>query len=134
MMTATFCAGSQGLFARRYNLVLCQNGPDALAALADETCAVILDVRMAGMDGFAVCEKIRENYPNLPVIFYSAYRDSKDPTASSTTSVPRVHHQGRQHSEACASGGPRGALAVVDPHQPAPRLPPLSKSRPPQND
>ncbi len=71
--------GLQGLFARRYNLVLCQNGPDALAALADETCAVILDVRMAGMDGFMVCEKIRESYPNLPVIFYSAYQDSKDP-------------------------------------------------------
>ena len=71
--------GLSGLFARRYNLVLCQNGPDALAALADETCAVILDVRMAGMDGFVVCEKIRESYPNLPVIFYSAYQDSKDP-------------------------------------------------------
>lgn len=71
--------GLSGLFARRYNLVLCQNGPDALSALSEETCAVILDVRMAGMDGFVVCEKIRESYPNLPVIFYSAYQDSKDP-------------------------------------------------------
>lgn len=71
--------GLSGLFARRYNLVLCPNGPEALAALNDETCAVILDVRMAGMDGFAVCEKIRESNPNLPVIFYSAYQDSKDP-------------------------------------------------------
>jgi CheY-like chemotaxis protein len=71
--------GLSGLFGGRYNLLLCQNGPDALAALGEETCAVILDVRMAGMDGFAVCEKIRESYPNLPVIFYSAYQDSKDP-------------------------------------------------------
>lgn len=71
--------GLEGLFGKRYNLVLCQNGPDALAALSGETCAVILDVRMAGMDGFAVCEKIRALHPNLPVIFYSAYQDSKDP-------------------------------------------------------
>lgn len=71
--------GISGLFGKRYNLVLCHNGPDALAALHDEICAVILDVRMAGMDGFAVCEKIRSSYPNMPVIFYSAYQDSKDP-------------------------------------------------------
>lgn len=71
--------GLSGLLGRRYSVHLCQNGPDALAALSEETCAVILDVRMAGMDGFAVCEKIRESHPNLPVIFYSAYQDSKDP-------------------------------------------------------
>jgi response regulator RpfG family c-di-GMP phosphodiesterase len=71
--------GIEGLFGKRYNLLLCQHGADALAALSDEICAVILDVRMAGMDGFAVCEKIRASHPNLPVIFYSAYQDSKDP-------------------------------------------------------
>ena len=71
--------GIEGLFGKRYNLHLCQNGPDALAVLSDEICAVILDVRMAGMDGFSVCEKIRASHPNLPVIFYSAYQDSKDP-------------------------------------------------------
>ncbi len=71
--------GIEGLFGKRYNLLLCQNGPAAIAALSDEVCAVILDVRMAGMDGFTVCEKIRASHPNLPVIFYSAYQDSKDP-------------------------------------------------------
>lgn len=71
--------GLEGLFSDRYNLVLCSSGREALTALNEEICAIILDVRMAGMDGFAVCEWIRARYPGLPVIFYSAYQDSKDP-------------------------------------------------------
>lgn len=71
--------GFEGLFSDRYNLVLCSSGREALAALNEEICAIILDVRMAGMDGFAVCEWIRVRYPSVPVIFYSAYQDSKDP-------------------------------------------------------
>ena len=71
--------GLEGLFSDRYNLVLCSSGREALTAMNEEICAIILDVRMAGMDGFAVCEWLRARYPNLPVIFYSAYQDSKDP-------------------------------------------------------
>ncbi len=71
--------GLEGLFSDRYNLVLCSSGREALSAMNEEICAIILDVRMAGMDGFAVCEWLRARYPNLPVIFYSAYQDSKDP-------------------------------------------------------
>lgn len=71
--------GLEGLFSDRYNLVLCSSGSEALTAMNEEICAIILDVRMAGMDGFAVCEWLRARYPSVPVIFYSAYQDSKDP-------------------------------------------------------
>ena len=37
--------------------------------------AVISDVRMPGMDGFALMEKIKANYPELPIIIMTAHSD-----------------------------------------------------------
>jgi CheY-like chemotaxis protein len=72
-------AGLARLYGDRYRLLLCSSGESALAALSDDVCAVILDVRMAGMDGFATCAAIRSKNPDVPVIFYSAYKDCPDP-------------------------------------------------------
>jgi len=56
------------------------NGEDALDWVANEKFdLVLLDVRMPGMDGFEVCNKIRENKDNdnLPIIFLSAITDKE---------------------------------------------------------
>jgi CheY-like chemotaxis protein len=62
-----------------YELTLCASGPEGVAAMHDDVCAVILDVKMKGQDGFWACDRIREKHPDVPVIFYSAYQDAKDP-------------------------------------------------------
>lgn len=52
---------------------LAQDGPSALAELrrtAFDFC--ILDVMMPGMDGFTLCRKIREGFPDLPLLFLTA--------------------------------------------------------------
>lgn len=61
-----------------YDVILAKNGEEALAAFDRERPdCVLLDVRMPGMDGFAVCERIRQRPggPECPVLFLTALRD-----------------------------------------------------------
>jgi len=61
-----------------YEVLIATTGADALAAVAAESPdCVLLDVRMPGMDGFAVCSRIRAmpEGANLPVVFLTALRD-----------------------------------------------------------
>lgn len=54
------------------------NGKNALAVVFDkEYDLVILDIMMPGMDGWTVCEKIREK-SNLPILMLTARTDTKD--------------------------------------------------------
>jgi len=59
-----------------YDLVMAKDGQEALDALGSvsDIKMVLLDVSMPGMDGYEVCQKIRENdqYSQVPVIFISA--------------------------------------------------------------
>ncbi|HTE49497.1 MAG TPA: hybrid sensor histidine kinase/response regulator [Kofleriaceae bacterium] len=61
-----------------YEALLAANGEDGVRAFeAARPDCVLLDVRMAGMDGFAVCARIRElpGGADTPVIFLTALRD-----------------------------------------------------------
>lgn len=61
-----------------YVTVLAADGADGIAAFAAERPdCVLLDVRMPGMDGFAVCARIRAlpNGAATPIIFLTALRD-----------------------------------------------------------
>ncbi|WP_433928330.1 two-component system response regulator [Sorangium cellulosum] len=66
------------LLSERYRVVVCASALDGVAAFTEDTCAVIIDVRMSGQDGFWVCDQIRKVQPEVPVIFYSATQDEKD--------------------------------------------------------
>lgn len=59
-----------------YDLVMAKDGQEALDALGSvsDIKMVLLDVSMPGMDGYEVCQKIREHdkYSQVPVIFISA--------------------------------------------------------------
>lgn len=69
----------RGLLEEFYRVVTFDSGPPAVEAISDEVAVVILDVKMKGHDGFWTCEAIRAKSPYLPVIFFSAYQNAKDP-------------------------------------------------------
>jgi signal transduction histidine kinase len=61
-----------------YRVVLASGGEEALALFAKNPAdCVLLDVRMPGLDGFAVCERIRAQPAGAetPVVFLTALRD-----------------------------------------------------------
>lgn len=66
------------LKAEGYDTYLALSGEEALEIYADENAKlVILDIMLPGMDGFAVCSKIREN-ANTPIIIVSAKEGKED--------------------------------------------------------
>lgn len=61
-----------------YVVVVASTGEDGIRAFeAEHPDCVLLDVRMPGMDGFAVCSRIRElpEGANTPIVFLTALRD-----------------------------------------------------------
>jgi signal transduction histidine kinase len=61
-----------------YRVVLASGGEEALALFAkDPADCVLLDVRMPGTDGFAVCERLRAlpRGAETPIVFLTALRD-----------------------------------------------------------
>lgn len=68
-----------GLLGALYQVTTCASAREGIDAVHDETCAVILDVKMGRHDGFWACDQIRRKCSDVPVIFYSAYQDAKDP-------------------------------------------------------
>jgi signal transduction histidine kinase len=61
-----------------YRVVLASGGVEALEAFAREPPdCVVLDIRMPGMDGFAVCDRIRSlpDGAETPILFLTALRD-----------------------------------------------------------
>lgn len=61
-----------------YSVVLAHDGQQALAAFVEvQPDCVLLDVRMPGLDGFAVCERMRAlpKGQDTPILFLTALRD-----------------------------------------------------------
>ena len=63
------------LFSRKgYEVFLAANGPDALSFIdKSEVDAVLLDIRMPGMDGIEVLSKMKLKKPELPIVMITAY-------------------------------------------------------------
>lgn len=62
-------------------LVTATNGKDAVAkAISEKPDAILLDIVMPEMDGFATCRKLREDpaTKNIPVIFVSSKQQKAD--------------------------------------------------------
>jgi two-component system, NtrC family, nitrogen regulation response regulator NtrX len=58
----------------KYRVFEAENGEDALALIdQEEINLVILDIKMKGMDGIEVLDKIKEKIPELPVIMISGH-------------------------------------------------------------
>ncbi|WP_437766707.1 response regulator [Sorangium sp. So ce281] len=67
------------ILSEKYDVLLCASAREGLAALRDGVYAVVLDVKMEGHDGFWACDQLRKRQPDIPIIFYSAYQNIKDP-------------------------------------------------------
>lgn len=66
------------LTAEGYTAVYCTDGAEAVRAFEKNSPAlVILDIMLPGLDGFAVCRKIRES-SNAPIIIVSAKTEKND--------------------------------------------------------
>jgi signal transduction histidine kinase len=61
-----------------YAVILAESGEQALRAFESEAAdCILLDVRMPGMDGFAVCQRVRAlpGGAHVPIVFLTALRD-----------------------------------------------------------
>lgn len=102
-----------------YTALTADGGESALALLARETPGlVITDLQMAGMDGLALFEAIRQGYPGLPVIILTAHGTIPDAVAATrrgvfgfVTKPFEPQHLLQQVAEAFAIGGVRGQSA-----------------------
>ena len=55
-----------------YEVITAANGNEAIERLQEEPSLIVLDIEMPGMDGYGVCEKLRElgtDYDRLPIVF-----------------------------------------------------------------
>ncbi|OWA36306.1 DNA-binding response regulator [Saccharibacillus sp. O16] len=60
-----------------YEVLCAYGGEEALQLLPQKPDVVVLDVMMPGMDGYALCEAIRER-ASCPILFVSARRSEED--------------------------------------------------------
>ena len=60
-----------------YEVIMAANGIEAIERLRDEPSLMVLDVNMPGLDGYGVCERIRElgpEYRNFPIVFLTSLK------------------------------------------------------------
>ena len=58
-----------------YETVLANDGLEAIEKLSEDPALIVLDVNMPGLDGYGVCEKLRElgpDYDRLPIVFLTS--------------------------------------------------------------
>ena len=64
--------------SQEFEVLIAGSGKEGIVLLNDQVAAVILDVKMQGMDGFETFVEIKKRSLYLPVIFHTAYQDYKD--------------------------------------------------------
>src|SRR4051812_48216838 len=74
---------TESLRREGHNTLEAADGPAALALAADRSIdVVLLDVRLAGeMDGYAVCRRLRDHDPVVPIIMLTALGSERDVVA-----------------------------------------------------
>lgn len=67
-------------FQADYHVLTASSGNEALGQLASEKeiAAIIMDIKMSGMDGLETAREIRKTRPEIPIIFNTAYPGDYD--------------------------------------------------------
>ena len=82
------------LSGKGYLVVAAESGADALAKLKDEKFdAVFTDLRMPGMDGLQVAEKIRATQPWVPVVLVTGYGSAANEARARAAGVVDFLHK-----------------------------------------
>lgn len=69
----------ESLESRGFEVVHCKDGEQALTAYQAESPALlVLDVMMPKLDGFTLAKQIRQENPNIPIIFLTAKSRTQD--------------------------------------------------------
>ncbi len=67
---------TQKILAKKgFETILADSGEDALLKLSQKPDVVILDIKMPGIDGHETLSRIKEQYPDLPVIMLTGHGD-----------------------------------------------------------
>ena len=70
---------ADNLIIEGYQVEVIGNGTDALERIrADRPALVLLDVMLPGLDGFSVCERLRADDNDVPILFLTAKNESED--------------------------------------------------------
>jgi two-component system response regulator CpxR len=70
---------TERLQLRQVDATAVHNGEQALAAIdSDAPQIVVLDLRMPGLDGFEVLQRIKELYPDIQVIILTGHGSDQD--------------------------------------------------------
>ena len=59
----------------KYTVRLCENSTEIMKRIDQKVRVVILDIKMPGKSGFEVYKEIKAQFPDVPIIFYSAYQN-----------------------------------------------------------
>ncbi len=65
-----------GVLAREYRVLQAADGESALRVATDgagKLDLLLTDVQMPGMSGFELADRLRENHPNLKIVFISGF-------------------------------------------------------------
>src|SRR5512137_993626 len=77
-----------------YAVVVASDGAEAMRKIAaEEYDAVFTDIRMPGMDGIAVAERIKGRQPWLPVVIVSGYATADNEARAKAAGVSAVLHK-----------------------------------------
>jgi DNA-binding NtrC family response regulator len=83
-------AAMTALLQPTYRVIPCLNHEEALTRLTRDVRVVLLDIKMAGKDGIEVFTLLKQQRPDLRIIFHSAYPGSSEKAVK----VERLHHNG----------------------------------------
>ena len=69
----------EALTAEGYGVILAKNGESALTGFnPDNVDLIILDIMLPGIDGFTVCEQLRQQGHKVAILFLSAAKSQAD--------------------------------------------------------